>query len=116
MEVINVANTRCTYQQKETVSIPKKELLEWVVYNSELGKKDLRIILFLLTELDGWQEPKKGNYNDPKNFRIIEIETIADTLDMSVKNVRKTIENLLDFGILEKGDSNSGTNGYRFTF
>lgn len=111
-----MANNRCTYQQKDTVSIPKNELLEWVVYNTDLGKKDLRIVLFLLTELDGWQPPVKGNSTDPRNFKIIEEDHIAEILDMSVKNVKKSIDNLIYHGILEQGDSNSGRNGYRFTF
>ena len=50
-----MANNRCIYQQKETVSIPKSELMEWVIMNDNLNKKDLRVCLFLLTELDGWK-------------------------------------------------------------
>lgn len=111
-----MANNRCIYQQENNVSVPKNGLLEWVVYNEQLKKKDLRIFLFLLTVLDGWQIPKKGQYTDPRNFKIIEEDQIADVLDMKIKDVEKSIKTLLDYGIIEQGDSNSGTNGYRFTF
>lgn len=111
-----MANNRCTYQQKDTVSIPKAELLDWVVMNDKLSKKDLRVCMFLLTELDGWKEPLKGQYTDPKNYRMINKGQIADILEMESKEVKKSIKNLVSNGILEKGDSNSGIDGYRFTF
>jgi hypothetical protein len=112
-----MANSRCVYQQKDTVSIPKNELLEWVVYNDKLGKKDLRIVLFLLTELNGWKPSfYRNNTPDPLNYKIIEKKRIADTLNMDVKDVKKSINTLVEVGILERGDSNSGKNGYRFTF
>lgn len=111
-----MANNRCIYQQKETVSIPKSELMEWVIMNDNLNKKDLRVCLFLLTELDGWKEPIKGSHNDPKNYKMIDKNQIADILDMNVKDIKKSIKTLLYYEILEKGDSNSGIDGYRFTF
>lgn len=111
-----MANNRCVYQQETTVSVPKNDLREYVIYNQELSKKDLRVFLLLLTELDGWQEPKRGTVNDPNNFRIIKVETIADRLDMKEKDVKNSLKSLKRYGIIERGDSHSGTNGYRFTF
>lgn len=111
-----MANNRCVYQQERTVSVPKHSLLEWIAYNEKLGKKDLRVFIMLLTELDGYEPPKKGNAIDPHNFRMIDEERIADKLDLKRKEVRESISTLKKCGIIERGDSNSGTNGWRFTF
>jgi biotin operon repressor len=110
-----MANNRNVYQQKTTVSIPKEELLNHVVYNFNLGKKDLRLCLFLFTQLDGYSEPDSRNYSDPKNFTFVNAKKIANTLDMSKKDVEKCIENLINEGIIEEGHSEA-TKGYRFTF
>ena len=110
-----MANSRNVYQQKTTVSIPKDGLLNNVIYNTNLGKKDLRIFIFLLTQLDGYSEPDNRNYPDPKNFKAVSTKKIANTLDMSKKDVEKCIENLINEGILETGHSNAA-HGLRFTF
>lgn len=111
-----MANVRCTYQQATTVSIPREELLFWVVYNEELSKTDLRVVLFLLTELGGWKPPKTTEAIDPLNYKIIEEKMIAEKLYISKKDVKKAIKHLLEMGIIEQGDFNGGRNGYRFTF
>ena len=111
-----MANVRCTYQQSTTVSIPRDELLYWVVYNEELSKTDLRVVLFLLTELNGWQPPKTTEGVDPLNYKIIEEKIVAEKLYISKKDVKKSVKHLIELGIIEKGDFNGGRNGYRFTF
>ena len=113
-----MANNRNTLQQVYTVSVPKRELLEYVILNQELNKKDYRVFLLLLTELNGYSYPKgKQNENsDPQNFKKIDSEQIADELEMDESDVKKCIKKLLTEGIIEKGDTNNMKNGYRFTF
>lgn len=113
-----MANNRNTYQQIYTVSVPKKELLEIVVYNPELKKTDYRIFLMLLTELEGYSVPsgRRTTRPDPCNFIKIDTEQIAEDLDLEETDVKKSIKKLLNEGIIEKGKTNSITNGYRFTF
>ena len=96
-----MANVRNVYQQLTTVSIPKQELSDWVSSMEDLSKDDLRVFMMLLTVLNGYSPPKTG---------------IATELYMSEKRVKKSIKRLLNEGIIEKGNSSSVKNGYRFTF
>lgn len=112
-----MANNRCTYQQIYTVSIPKKKLLEYVICDEELGKKDLRVFLMLLTELEGYTPPSfDSKREDPLNFKKIDSEWMCDVLDMDESDVRKSIKKLESHGIIERGNTTSVKNGYRFTF
>lgn len=111
-----MANNRCTYQQQNTVSIPKNALVDYVATNTNLGKKDLRVFLLLATQLNGWKPGLRGNKTDPKNFVKVDTEQIADVLDMEIREVKKCIKKLRDEGIIEKGDTDTTINGYRFTF
>lgn len=113
-----MANNKNIYQQKQTISIPRKELLEYVVYNKELSKKDYKVFLMLLTKLDGYSSPKGKMFddNDPKNFTKIDSEQIAEYLELDESDVKKSIKTLLNEGIIEKGDNTNVKNGYRFTF
>ena len=43
-------------QQITCFSVPREAFLERVVNNDELDKKQLRVVLMLLTELEGWPE------------------------------------------------------------
>jgi predicted transcriptional regulator len=101
-----------------TVSIPKKELREYVIYNLELNKKDYKVFLMLLTELDGYSPPKNRSFtdSDPLNFTKVDSEQIAKQLDMDESDVKKSIKKLVKEGIIEKGDNHNTKNGYRFTF
>lgn len=111
-----MSNNRCTYQQENTVSIPKKPLLEYVVSDDKLKKTDLRIILLLLTELNGWTNSKRKT-EDPHNFKMIDTFKISEELEIHEKDVKKSIKRLVHKGILEIGDSYGTTvGGYRFTF
>ena len=112
-----MANHKSTYQQTYTVSVPKRELLEFVVYNRELNKKDYKVFLMLLTELNGYNTESNRNIDkDPLLFTKIDSEQIAKQLDMDDSDVRKSIKKLVHEGIIEKGNTANMKNGYRFTF
>lgn len=102
-------------QSKTVVSVPKDPFLEAVVTNKELSKKDLRVCMILLTELDGFHRGSKER-DDPLNFRAISVENIADTLRMSKSDVKESIRNLIDYQIIQRGDSPTVKKGYRFKF
>ena len=112
-----MSSIRSVYQQQYTVSVPKKELLEYVAYNIELNKKDYKVFLTLLTELNGYSSRQKRSSNDdPMLFTKIDSEQIAEMLDMDESDVKKSIKKLVSEGIIEKGNTNNMKNGYRFTF
>lgn len=112
-----MSNHRSTYQQQETVSIKRDKMID-LASDTEYSKKDYKVLLLLLSQLDGYTVPIKvsQNHKDPLNFKILDIEKMADTLSMSKKEVKKSIEKLHDDGILEKGSNDTIKNGYRFTF
>lgn len=112
-----MANNRNTYQQVQTVSVKRESLLD-IATNLDLSKKELRVILVLLTQLDGYSQPKKlnENHHDPLNFKIIDVSAIADVLTMTKKEVKKAIEKIHDEGIIEEGSNDTVSHGYRFTF
>lgn len=110
-----MANNRNTYQQTYNVSVPKAELLDFVVYNQELNKKDYKIFLMLLTELNGYSKAS-NNKEDPKNFTKIDTEQISTKLCIDESDVKKSIKKLTKEGIIEKGNTTNMKNGYRFTF
>ena len=111
-----MAENRCTYQQTYTVSIPKRELMNYIVLNDELNKKELRVCLYLFTVLDGWQNSSSGRSKDPENFKKIQASNIAKDLGYNKKDVKKVLDTLIDYGILEEGASNGTNNGLRFCF
>lgn len=111
-----MANVRNVYQQLTTVSIPKQELSDWASSMEDLSKDDLRVFMMLLTVLNGYSPPKTGSSIDPNNYCKINEGQIATELYMSEKRVKKSIKRLLNEGIIEKGNSSSVKNGYRFTF
>lgn len=114
-----MANNKNTYQQKHTVSVPRKELREYVAYNPELNKKDYKVFLMLLTELDGYSNPKNRitfEDPDPKNFKKIDSEQMAEQLKLDESDIKKSLKKLLNEGIIEKGNNVNIKNGYRFTF
>ena len=104
------------YQQVNNVSIPKNGLIEFIIQNDELNKKDLRVCLMLLTELNGWVESSTGRQVDPQNFKKIDSEEIAETLGYSTSDVKASLKKLRREGIIERGNTQSVKNGYRFRF
>jgi predicted transcriptional regulator len=112
-----MSSIRSVYQQQYTVSIPKHELLEYVACNEELTKKDYRVFLTLLTELNGYSNrQKKSTTLDPMLYTKIDSEQISEVLGMDESDVKKCIKKLVSEGIIEKGNTNNMKNGYRFTF
>jgi hypothetical protein len=112
-----MANNNYVYQQQRNVSIPRDALIQ-IASNEELGKKDLKVLLLLFTQLDGWgpQTTKSIRTKDPLNFKKIDIESIADSLGMKKKEVKECIEHIMSECLIETGLNDTVKNGYRFTF
>ena len=117
------------HQQKYGMTIPRDEFLLKLVYSEELSKKELRVALLLLTELEGLKvallllteleglKPKDRNTaKDPSNFRRIDPKHIAIDLGLKKKDVQEIIDRLVELEILEEGEGASVKHGYRFTF
>ena len=112
-----MANSRATSQQLNNVSINKSKLIE-IAGNSVLSKKDLRVLLCLFTELEGYVPPKieRHDTKDPLNYTKIDVKSISEIVGITKKEVKKCIENLIDAELLDPGDSETIKNGYRFMF
>lgn len=50
------------------------------------------------------------------NYARIDIDSISDTLNIKKKDVKRSINTLLDLGIIEEGSNDTVSKGYRFTF
>lgn len=110
-----MASNKFVYQCARNVSVPRDKMLE-IACNPMFNKKDYRVFLILLTQLEGYVRPEKGKDNDPMNFKKIDIESISESLGIKKKEVKESIRNLMDAFLLETGDSETIKNGYRFTF
>lgn len=93
-----------TTQNQITISIPREAFLQNMVLDPELTQKDWRVYGLLVTHLDA------------KQFKSIDCEQMADKLYLKKKQVKKSIDHLIERGKLEIGDGNSVKNGLRFTF
>jgi len=109
-----MANNRNVYQQVNTVSIPRKEFIKYIINNEDLKKKDLRVILLLLTELDGYSSTPHSK--DPYNYKRIDVEYMSDVLKISKSDIKSSIRYFCEMDILEEGSSSCCKKGYRFTF
>lgn len=110
-----MANNRCVYQQVTNVSVNKEQLLE-IASDDDMGKKEYKLLLCLLTELSGWSPPANGRNDDPKNFKKIDIKSISKVLGFDKKDVKKSLDKLITHGYVEMGHSDTIKDGYRFTF
>ena len=115
-----MAQHNCTYQQQRTVSVNRNAIVDFAKLD-HLDPDDYRVFLILLTQLDGFKIPEPGdrnfmNYKDPMNFKKIDVEQIAHTLDIKKKKVKGSISLLTSLNLLEIGDNDTVMNGYRFTF
>lgn len=110
-----MANNRCVYQQVTNVSVNKDKLLI-IASDDTMSKKEYRLFLCLLTELNGWCPTDSGRGEDPRNFKKIDIYAISDVLGMKRKDVKKALEGLIAREYVEIGDSDTVIDGYRFTF
>jgi len=105
-------------QYKRSISIPRQPFMDLVAYE-DFSKKELRVLLLLLSSLNGYRPSKtkeRGDSDDPRNFNEIDKAEIAKNLGMSTKSVNKAIDRFMDLGILEKGRNQHSKKGYRFTF
>lgn len=93
-----------TFQYKTTISVNRENFIDKVVKQSELKKNDIRVCLHLLTHLDSI------------TFKDVSKKNIAYDLELSKKEVEKSINRLDMFGIIERGSSGSVDNGYRLLF
>ena len=102
-------------QYTQIVSIPKSKLLD-IGTNYALTETDLRVLFCLFSELNGWCAEDKPRTPDPMNYRRIDKDKIADAIAMKKKDVKKSIEKLVEMDLLEPGSNDIVKNGYRFTF
>lgn len=111
-----MANHRCTYQQVTNVSINKSKIIE-IATNFGLSEIDLRVLLLLFTELNGWSDINTSSRTvDPENYTKVDVKTIADTLGYKKKKVKNAMDNLISAGLLEQGSNDRVQDGWRFTF
>lgn len=103
-----MANNRAVYQQVTNVSINKDKLID--------TETDLRVLLCLFTELNGWVDSPHNTTKDPFNFKMIDRQRIADLLGIKKKKVKESIYSLMDQRIIEPGASDTVDDGWRFTF
>lgn len=99
-----MSTSKNTFQYKESISLNRHNFLERVVRNYDLGKKDLRVCLHLLTHLDS------------VSYKEVSKKQIAFDLSMSKSDVSKAIDNLIDYEVIEEGSSASVNGGYRLLF
>lgn len=107
-------------QYTTVVHIPKEELRQFLIRNDDLSKSALKVFMYLLTDLNGFnttaREESKKQYTDPFNFKNLDMKMLADELNMEKKKVKKAVIELEAAGIIERGDGITVKNGYRFTF
>ena len=106
-------------QFKETFHVPR-EAFRTMLITEDLSKTDLRIFCYLMTSINGFNKLRRmgtsREFDDPCNYTKVHISVIAKELGYSEKKVKKSIQNLLDRQLIEKGNSPSVKGGYRFTF
>ena len=96
--------TASSFQYKQNMSINRDGFMQKVVLEENLKKKELRVLLHLLTHLDA------------KNPKKISKSSIAEDLNISKSDVTNAINTLLDLDIIEWDSSGSIRGGYLLTF
>ena len=112
-------NGKSVKQNAETFSVPRENFQKMVVFNDNLDYFDLKVLVFLLTELGSFNPKNKSIAalgNDPMNFKPVRAGSIAKCLSISKKDAKNAIKHLNKLGIIEEGKSYSSKDGYRFTF
>ena len=107
-------STKYVYQGIDKVSIRRIDLEEMAT-NKSLTKTDYRVLLLLLTKLNGYNKDT-GYGDDPCNFTKIKTKQISTILDISEEKVKQSVKSLRNLGYIEKGDSSVSNGGYRFRF
>ncbi len=98
-----MAEYKKVHQNKNTITIPR-DSISLLAENPNLSKKDYRVALFLLCRLDG------------ERYTMIDIEQIAESLYISKKDVKKSLNNLIFEGLLVCGSDDHVSDGYKFLF
>lgn len=75
-----------------------------VFENENLSKRDYRVFGFLCCRLE------------TEHVRAIDIEQVSDSLNISKKEVKKSLNNLIRNGIISKGSDEHIKRGYRMTY
>lgn len=109
-----------TKQYQETVHIPKYRMVEVILNSPDLSTHDLRLYIYLLSQLDGYNHRTRENSRtkqvDPRNFKRVDYDVVSDELLISKKKVKESMKRLEKLGVLERGDSMTCKKGWRFTF
>ena len=107
-------------QYTAVTHIPKDGLRHFVIENFDMSKSALRVFMYLLTDLNGFntviREVTNKAYSDPHNFKELNLSLLSNELNMPKKKTKKALIELEAAGIIERGDSNTCKNGYRLTF
>lgn len=99
-----MSQRRHTFQYKEVISINREYFLDVLVSNENLSRKDLRVILFLTTKLDS------------KKYTKVSLKNIANFLNLSKKDVEKSIDHLIEEDIIRQGSDDYVDCGYKLLF
>ena len=107
-------------QNQESISLYRESFYRRVVLNKGIELLEYRVLMLLMTELDGFADWERlmspRPYNDPRNFRKISKGAIANSLGIEKSEVKKALSGLIEKHLVEKGSSSTCTNGYRLTF
>lgn len=93
-----------TFQYKVTISVNREQFLNTVVRNSNLSKKELRVLIHLMTHLDSI------------NYKEISKKNIAADLGLTKNDVSDAIKELEYENIIISGSSQSVSKGYKLLF
>ena len=80
------------------------ERLQTVAENEHLGKKDLRVFIFLCCRVGS------------KYYTRVDKAQVAESLCMSKKDVEKALDNLEFYNIIVKGSDEHVKRGYRMCY
>lgn len=80
------------------------DALQKIAENRDLSKKDYRVFLFLSCRLES------------EFVKKIDVEQISTSLNLKKKEVKESIETLMDLGIIEEGSDDHVSKGYRMTY
>lgn len=115
-----MASRKETTQLVTSFTIPRDDFLGKVVSKRNLKKKDYIVLLFLLTQLDGWNSMRRmieGNRSaDPLNFKNLHIGNMSLALGLEKSEIRASLKTLKHEGLIEEGTSSTVSKGYRLTF
>lgn len=103
-------------QHLYTISIPRDVFVQMVVCNQTLSKKDYRVLLFLLTKLNGFDRTRGARRGDPGGYIKVSPKAVAEALFMDKEDIKKSLKHLEEEEIIERGSSDICDDGYRFTF